>query len=398
MAAVEELLPDENAEGASAEEEDEDDEDMAETLVGYLKEPAEPSQKTMLSRFSFPSKVGGCPPWMVPRDFPGEGQGPHCRACNRRMRFLLQVYASQGESIPHAFHRSVMLFVCTNCQPNQARAFRAQLPRANEFYSYEPPGEEDPAPAHDSLLASSCCPSCGLPTEISMTRAGTPAPCEECGRRIRYGDGPAVFQERELTVEGADGDDDSSEDGEDVPVSSGDADAVDATIPADTGDPMVDAKLRELRERIDKEPEGRMGRSEEKVFEGWCRKRNVRDDDFQKFQAFEEANPLHVLRYRWDGKPLWFTSLEKYQGDPPSCERCGASRVFEFQVQPQLINLLGSTTFADRLDFGTICIFSCSACCDLASGTAYAEEFVFVQREPTAEWIPEADVPNAEVG
>jgi Programmed cell death protein 2, C-terminal putative domain len=67
-------------------------------------------------------------------------------------------------------------------------------------------------------------------------------------------------------------------------------------------------------------------------------------------------------------------------GIPPADAQ---QRRFEFQVMPQLLNFLGiAEAEASALDFGTIAIYSCSASCALEPnklGSAYAEEFAFVQ-------------------
>mmetsp|Transcript_11775 Transcript_11775/g.37762 ORF Transcript_11775/g.37762 Transcript_11775/m.37762 type:complete len:254 (+) Transcript_11775:331-1092(+) len=69
----------------------------------------------------------------------------------------------------------------------------------------------------------------------------------------------------------------------------------------------------------------------------------------------------------------------------------GAERIFEFQVQPQLIALLAGSRLADRLDYGTICCYVCSKSCDATDEAApYLEEFAHVQPEPYDAWLPKA--------
>lgn len=59
-----------------------------------------------------------------------------------------QVYAPYEES-DESFHRSIFIFVCKNgscCQSNNAENFvviRNQLPRKNEYYSFEPYEEDE---------------------------------------------------------------------------------------------------------------------------------------------------------------------------------------------------------------------------------------------------------------
>ncbi|CAD7962100.1 unnamed protein product [Amoebophrya sp. A25] len=110
---------------------------------GYLYQE-EPEDLRMLSRYFFPSKIGGNPAWLVPERYPSENE-LCCRRCGSQMGFLLQIYASRsGESSkqcapnPAAFHRMLYLFSCRKC-PDQFRLFRSQLPRVNEYYMAENP-------------------------------------------------------------------------------------------------------------------------------------------------------------------------------------------------------------------------------------------------------------------
>ena len=88
-------------------------------------------------------------------------------------------------------------------------------------------------------------------------------------------------------------------------------------------------------------------------------------------------------------------------GAPPAppCARCGAPRWFEFQILPQLLGAIepeadgggggggggdGAAAAnplapsAGSLDWGTACVYTCSASCAAADGE-YAEEFVWHQ-------------------
>lgn len=85
--------------------------------------------------------------------------------------------------------------------------------------------------------------------------------------------------------------------------------------------------------------------------------------------------PSQVLRYRRAGKPLW-TRREPKPTIIPSCTRCGAPRIFEFQLLPQLLYYLD----LDReFDFGTLAIYTCQASCDPVEPADCIDEYVFEQ-------------------
>lgn len=87
-----------------------------------------------------------------------------------------------------------------------------------------------------------------------------------------------------------------------------------------------------------------------------------------------------MLRYHLGGEPIWYAEKGLMTQPPPVCENCGGERGFEMQVQPPLIALFNT----DRLEWGTVCIYTCKESCEPPSGTAYQQEFCFVQPEP--EW------------
>jgi len=89
----------------------------------------------------FPSKVGGEPVWLLPERLPTDSL--HCAAgCGRQMRFLMQLYCPRPE-VPHAYHRSLMLFCCGGkCLRSQGgwRALRCNLPQDMPWYVEHPDG------------------------------------------------------------------------------------------------------------------------------------------------------------------------------------------------------------------------------------------------------------------
>ena len=89
-----------------------------------------------------------------------------------------------------------------------------------------------------------------------------------------------------------------------------------------------------------------------------------------------------VLRYSPGVRPLWMCD-EAVPGpaDVPACAECGGQREFEFQVMPQLLNLLGldgGRGAADAsVDWGVLAVFTCKKSCGIGDG--YAKEFLFRQ-------------------
>lgn len=306
-------------------------EDDLDELVGFLEETPDEDERYLLLRRFFPSKVGGKPAWLIPDRLPAEKE-LRCDHCGLPLRFLMQIYASQGDYRPNCFHRTLHLFVCTGCQPSEVVVFRAQLPRKNKYYSSEAPDDEDDTvddPELESALRAN--PLC--------TGAGRPS---------------YYFDEHELTVSGTKAVEDSDDDDE------------------EDDDEGIEAQL--VKNALDA-PE------EKEEFDEYWKGHGQKDKIFKTFEGFAKRHPSHVVRYELGGKPLWYCTPGQYLDPAPQCENCGAPRKFEFQIQPQLISLLDS----DRLDFGIVCIYSCSASCEPPkSGSAYLREWAYVQPEPPA--------------
>lgn len=68
-------------------------------------------------------------------------------------------------------------------------------------------------------------------------------------------------------------------------------------------------------------------------------------------------------------------TTEKTMIHIPDCERCGAKRSFEFQVLPQFQFF----TQCDRIEFGSVSIYTCSASCHL--GGEYAVERIHLESD-----------------
>lgn len=392
-------------------EEGDDEEAEDSELVGYLEDPPSAEDRKLLTRRNFPSKVGGKPAWLIPKNLPELT----CRKCARPMRFLLQSYASRGWVNSGAFHRVVHIFVCTSCQPNEVVAYRAQLPRENDFYSSDPPDQEQIMlqANNDPELEELICWECGLPCGVTpldpdveevSTEPVVANRCDECARRLRNGDCIAVFEERELTCcdaeepedeedleGGEDAHDEESNVANEMPLAEAEK-ALGISMPAQgADDAALMEKLQEFRDRVKDDPEHALDKTEQRVFDKWSKEKGVHDKAFSSFQKFSTANPLHVVRYMFGGEPLWFCDSNQLKGKPPDCPLCSGPRVFEIQVQPQLIALLSEGALPElgkRLDFGVFYVFVCENSCNPKDDEPYVEEFVHVQPEPREAWLP----------
>ena len=107
------------------------------------------------------------------------------------------------------------------------------------------------------------------------------------------------------------------------------------------------------------------------------------DKLYKKFQKTTKVSPDQVIRYQRFGDPLWISMKNRpNSNDIPVCEQCGATRHFEFQIMPQLLNSLNLDVVKDDvsiegIDWGVLAVFTCSRSCD--DGLSYKPEFLWKQ-------------------
>lgn len=317
----------------------------------------------------FPSKVGGRPAWLSLSDFPSLPDMT-CAKCELPTAFLLQVYApivSQDWS----FHRTIFVFCCKTptCHTrndNQCfKVFRSQLSRKNDFYSYDPPPDEEPTENTSDLVLESgikLCRVCGCPGSKACSRCHAVTYCckdhqtidwkhrhkKECceeATTTEISAPPFLFPEFELVTEpeefeGKDetNDTDGAEDGN--------AHHTDNDLDENELEDMA------LHETLDS-----------KVV--------------QKFKQRTSAEPHQVLRYDRGGAPLWVSSQHKpLEENIPRCP-CGAKRIFEFQVMPQLLIHLKVDSTDASIDWGTLLVYTCADSCQ--QDNKYVPEFIWKQ-------------------
>jgi pre-rRNA-processing protein TSR4 len=110
---------------------------------------------------------------------------------------------------------------------------------------------------------------------------------------------------------------------------------------------------------------------------------------YKLFEYVARADPDQVLRYVKTRspsiQPLWMSDKGQPQG-VPACPRCGSPRLFEFQIMPQIFDVLKELML---VDWSTISFYTCSGslqgkpCYPQAKGinsefSDYIEEFAFI--------------------
>ena len=322
-----------------------DDDDGFYWNLGFVEPIRSP---TSLLRHRFPSKVGGRPAWLDPVHIPTSAL--LCPTTQHTLQFLLQLYAPL-EDAPHAFHRTVYVFISPRGaqlhQPGHVVALRTQLPRANSLYPPHPPTEPLPPPLtaelHDAALR--CDP----------------------WQAVHYEQHP--------------------------PGERGGAPAMPAPTKVVT---LLPERMLDVREEIleDEEQEGHVDDNDHAMVED-----DVEDEDgvsaaamdsveanlspeqrhFAEFATRVAPDPDQVVRYCFQrgAGPLTPHLHPPPPLSIPPCSSCQGPRRFEFQVMPQLISVLGmDATDPDAPDFGTVAVYSCEASCSV---DGYVQEWVWVQ-------------------
>uniref|UniRef100_A0A452I3E2 Programmed cell death protein 2 C-terminal domain-containing protein n=1 Tax=Gopherus agassizii TaxID=38772 RepID=A0A452I3E2_9SAUR len=117
---------------------------------------------------------------------------------------------------------------------------------------------------------------------------------------------------------------------------------------------------------------------DEEVLEAMAKHETREDKIFQKFKNRIAAEPEQILRYCRGGEgPIWISGENiPRMKEIPNCS-CGAQRMFEFQVMPQLLNHLKVDSLEESIDWGTLVVYTCAENCNQANG--YMEEFIWKQ-------------------
>ncbi|KAM5163056.1 programmed cell death protein 2 [Mantella aurantiaca] len=342
--------------------------------LGFVQE-AEPWR---LRSPQFPCKAGGRPAWLGETGIPGP-EALQCGLCGKPLAFLLQVYAPCTGS----FHRTIFIFCCRDPQCHQVaesrcfKVFRNQLPRKNETYSYGPPPDSPPPTSEDSVsfqlkcglrlcrvcgcLAPKTCSKCHKVNYCSRShqlmdwKLQHKQLCNETFdvQSIPVPDHGFLFTEFEIVTEPEEIDSDDDSTGMEFD-----------TLTSEDTSSCIESSMDELK--LDEHELSAMAKQETKE-----------DKVFNNFKKRISSEPEQVLRYFKGGDPLWL-SLQHVpeKDDIPKCA-CGAKRVFEFQVMPQLLNHLKVDSLGESIDWGILAVYTCSANCNAMK--RYVEEFLWKQ-------------------
>ncbi|KAL8089332.1 hypothetical protein AgCh_038952 [Apium graveolens] len=358
--------------------EEEDEEDETVVTLGLLEKPK--NDWSLLPHF-FPSKAGGFPAWLDPINLPS-GSSTVCGICGDPLQFLLQVYAPLFEK-KSTFHRTLFVFMCPSMKcllqdqheqwkrpsDNPCRSvkvFRCQLPRSNNFYSYEAPkrnGTDRPSEVKGTLCSwcgtwrgcSVCgnCKSahyCSEKHQAAHWRIGHNIECRKLAVDPQHTSSSSVASNTVWPQF-----DIVNEDEPEVDTMSENGDYATALASVGHVDEGFNSLLDSFEADVDKK--------------SWA-----------TFQERVSRVPEQVLRYCRYARatPLWpMTSGRPSKTDVHKCKYCGGPRGFELQILPQLLYYFRVQNDVNSLDWSTIVIYTCEASCD--ETIAYKEEFAWVQ-------------------
>lgn len=374
-------------------------------LLGFLEEVVEDGP--------FSSLAGGTPRWMFPDEAPASVA---CGSCGRPLRFLLQLYAPIEERMD-AFHRVLYLFVCDRATclrsgKGSIAALRTQLSRDNPYYPWEKDGPSRGEWKTDRLcdwcatwkgnkVCSKCKGRayCSREHQVQDWNAGHRRNCTEAARS--QGDGMAEenpsgprWKAWEIQVEPEVCSEDEDEE-EDVERRER------GGMVEETDDPPFRKPYGYGRAHLTK----LAAAYESRKLAGEDPGEGIDAGDLESIEASKEhlhiadvqariaLAPDQCVRYcrGADQEILWMGLQGHMEGHvAPDCDRCGARRVFEFQVMPQILSFLEvEDEDEDAMDWGTLVVFTCENSCpryvqgddadaDHATPT-YLEEYVWFQ-------------------
>ncbi|CAD0198291.1 unnamed protein product [Chrysodeixis includens] len=345
--------------------------------LGFLEEKS----SWLLHPKFFQSKVGGKPAWLDLKNLPNP-QDLLCKKCDNPMIFLCQIYASLEDS-DDTFHRTIFLFVCRigsccriNCSDNFI-VLRCQLPRRNEFYSFNPSEEVE---NEDFPMSNwpNLCDLCGIKAPSHCSKCKKTYYCTRTHQVLDWQKGhkqicPEIqasqtHKPNNFLVTNA---------GKSILFKEW-ALIVDEEDEEDPKDVDVNQEMDKLRKLMQEKKAGTLSNVSEDELDQYTK--DVPDDKvFNKFSKRVARHPDQVLRYDRGGQPLWITgkTTEASITDVPKCQYCNGDRQFEFQIMPQLLNFIDVGIELNSIDWGVLAVYTCKSSC--SQGPSYKQEFMIKQ-------------------
>lgn len=327
----------------------------------YLGFPAEndDDDDETLPVGELPSAVGGRPVWM--RN-PSQVQPSElcCFSCSAPMPLLMQLYAPL-ELSPQTHHRTLTVFVCPRgeCWGGReipATALRSQWAAEEKI---------------EALGDDKVCRVCGKPASKVCGKCKSRRYCSQMHQAADWSAGHKRYCGK-------------PEAGEEKLVSGA---AVDAKMVFKRI--TIETEMEEYK--LDKDAVKDFAVTNDALLSDELRTKMLpptaqesemlkqmkkADSTFLKFQARVRDNQDQVVRYSFGAqKPLWVNASKQLIGDPPKCDLCGAMRVFEFQIMPQVLFFLGVDSKEEKaMDWSSLIVYSCEKSCETVG---YAKEFIF---------------------
>ncbi|KAM9301696.1 F-box/LRR-repeat protein 8 [Gastrophryne carolinensis] len=322
------------------------------------------------------SKIGGLPdlPPHVTLNF------PTCPLCSSVLLHIVQVYCPLENSL---FHRIIYVFACSKkpCwgKPESWVALRSQSLEGHKLDVPEPSSFQE-----NKMAAADWCDDAddwGMDdNNDAFLSPPAPSQAEICPAGAPHTDWTS--QMKNLTL----ADTQKSAQSDEVFHSYYIAVAEEEECQWDADLDHARQLLREYEQRESSvaDVESSDGKGEGEKYEK--RKQERQDLVFSKFLKKISLCRQQILRYSWNGDPLYMSPLNAVS-QPPPCPRCGGKRVFEFQLMPALVTMLRGTSNDLLIEFGTVLIFTCERSCWGATDHTLTEECCIVQEDPDQKYF-----------
>jgi pre-rRNA-processing protein TSR4 len=360
--------------------------------------------RNSLLRNRFPSKAGGHPAWLNPRDTPSVSE-MMCNNCSQPLRFILQIYAPLPDS--SSYHRTIYVFCCdkADCLTRSGgiKVFRSQLPKENEFYpefkveNEEDDDEEDAALNYEfdcNYPSTKLCIICGSRGPKVCSRCHSVSYCSKEHQKIHWFDShskvcKATEQKPAIKIESRSEQVVSSIrklcfPQFEIVIEEEEYDLVHDISKQDFTDE------RELLQKYNSEVKTLSKKDIKELREMDFENDENLDAEMEEFQRRIKPYPNQCIRYcrGFVSSILWMGSRNILDfSSVPQCTHCSGKMVFEFQILPQVLHYFNVDGWEGArhcsMDWGALVIFTCQNSC--GDGTkSYFTEFVFCQKSPAS--------------